>query len=104
MLHDSESAAVVIVQSQGRVSHQNSCAERLLGAVKGQCCWDHVGGMPDAAGLPCTAGCTSALLQDRMTRARRRRFSMGGRDFHLTCVPSNDKVVCVIARVSQAES
>ena len=29
---------------------------------------------------------------------------MGGRDFHLTCVPSNDKVVCVIARVSQAES
>lgn len=92
-----EIPAVVVAASNGEVVGQNTPAKRLLGAARGRSCWDVVGGLTGAEGLPCANGCVRDLLIAGVERSRHTRFKLKGQRHHLSCVPMNDVVVCMLS-------
>jgi DNA-binding CsgD family transcriptional regulator len=92
-----EIPAVVITQADGAVVGQNTPARRLLGAAKARNCWDVVGGLKGAEGLPCAAGCVRQLLLAGVERSRHTRFKVEGQRYHLSCIPLDGVVVCTLS-------
>ena len=90
--------AVLVVQSGGEVVSQNRVARRLLGQKTGQQCWDVVGGLKGAEGLPCQRGCVRRLLATGADSSRHTSFRYGGQRHHLSCVPVDGAVVCALTR------
>jgi len=88
--------AVLVANRDGAVVCQNLSARRLLGKRLEDPCWDVVGGLPDARGLPCNCGCVPALLAAGIDRARHTRFTVAGQKHHLSCAPIGDRVVCML--------
>ena len=93
-----QAPAVVVASRDGAVVSQNLAARRLLGKKLEQPCWDVVGGLPDAKGLPCNRGCVLELLAIGIDRSRHTRFTVAGRKHHLSCAPIGDQVVCMLRR------
>ncbi len=92
----SQAPAVVVANRDGSVVSQNLPARRLLGKKLNEPCWDVVGGMPGATGLPCNRGCVLELLAAGLDRARHTKFTVAGRKHHLSCAPVGDTVVCML--------
>ena len=90
--------AVLITQEDGRVINQNVRSQRLMGEVRGQSCWDVVGGLPTAKGLPCATGCVGKLLRAGLDRSRHSQFKLDGVRHQLSCTPVNGVVVCALGR------
>ena len=91
-------SAVLVVQEDGLVSAQNRVALRLLGRKTGKYCWDVVGGLEGAEGLPCRNGCVRQLLVAGMDNAAHTPFRYAGQGYHLSCVPVERAVVCALTR------
>jgi DNA-binding CsgD family transcriptional regulator len=89
--------AVLVVQNDGTVATQNRAARRLLGEKKGQYCWDAVGGLNGAEGLPCQRDCALKLLAGGMDNSRQCSFRYAGQRAQLTCVAVDDALVCAIS-------
>ncbi len=95
--------AVVIAQENGEIVAQNGPARRLMGEAAGAACWDHVGGLAEAEGLPCARGCVRGLIANGIERTQHARISVGGRRHHLTCTPLGGVAVCVLSPREQQE-
>ena len=93
-----EVPAVVVAKRDGGVVAQNAPARRLMGAGRGKHCWDVVGGLENAEGLPCQRDCVAGLLASGMERSQHTRPRLAGQRHHLTCIPVDDVVVCTLGR------
>jgi len=90
--------AVLVAEKDGAVVSQNRVARRLLGKKTGQYCWDVVGELEGAEGLPCRRGCVLRLLAAGMDNSLHTSFRYGGQRHHLSCVPVDGTVVCTLTR------
>lgn len=88
--------AVLVVQNDGAVISQNRAARRLLGNKTGQYCWDVVGGLDGAEGLPCQRNCVRRLLATGMDSSLHTAFRWQGQRHRLSCLPVDDAVVCAL--------
>ncbi len=88
--------AVVVARKDGTLIAQNAPARRLMGAGTGKPCWNVVGGLAEAEGLPCQQHCVGRLLSEGLDRTQRAELKLAGRTYCLTCVPLDDAVVCVL--------
>lgn len=95
--------SLVITEARGSVIAQNESARRLMGNGVGRACWDVVGALPDAEGLPCRPGCVSRLLQSGLERASHAPIRLAGRGELLSCIPVNQVVVCVLSGGARAD-
>jgi len=90
--------AVVCARPDGIVVEQNETAETLMGEGVGRTCWDLVGGLEDASGLPCQFGCVGELLAAFPAKTHLSRVRINGTAYRLLCVPTEDLAVCVLDR------
>ena len=88
--------AVVVARRDGTLVAQNAPARRLMGPGAGKLCWDVVGGLEGAEGLPCQQNCVGRLLSEGLERTQRADLRLAGREHCLTCVPMDDVAVCVL--------
>ncbi len=88
--------AVVVARNDGVLVSQNATARRLMGPGEGKLCWNVVGGLENAEGLPCRANCVARLLAAGLEHTQRVHLKLEGREHRLTCVPVDDTVVCVL--------
>jgi len=88
---------VVVAGDDGNLIAQNKPARRLLGQGTGKFCWDVVGKLEDAEMLPCRFGCVLDLLASGADSAQHTEFIMGGRRHHLSCIPVDRSVVCMLS-------
>lgn len=88
--------AVVVARKEGTLVSQNAPARRLMGPAVGKLCWDAVGGIEGAEGLPCQDQCVARLLGRGLERTQRTSLTLAGRAHHLTCVPVDGNVICVL--------
>lgn len=95
-----QSPAVVVAQRDGTVISQNKPAKHLLGTGTGKYCWDVVGGLEDAQGLPCRRGCVLELLTRGMDRSQHSHCKINGQRYHLNCVPVDGTAVCTLSRAA----
>ena len=93
-----QTPAVLVVQEDGTIASQNRASLHLLGRKTGQRCWDAVGGLKGAEGLPCQEGCTRKLLASGMDRASHTLFRYAGQHHQLSCLPVDGVVVCALTR------
>ena len=91
-----EFPALVIAREDGTVLVQNAPARRLMGEGLGKPCWDLVGGINGAEGLPCAPGGARRLLARRPVRPAHTCVWVKGLRHHLACVPTNDLIVCLL--------
>ncbi len=96
--------ALVIARGDGTVLAQNAPARRLMGEGLGKPCWDVVGGISGAVGLPCAPGGARRLLARRPVRSANTRISLMGECYHLACVPMNAFIVCLLNPGADAPS
>ncbi|MCB1702997.1 MAG: hypothetical protein KDI14_19470 [Halioglobus sp.] len=96
--------AVLVVQNDGKVTSQNRAARRLLGEKKGQYCWDAVGGLDGAEGLPCQRDCALKVLSCGMDGSRHSSFRYAGQRAQLSCVAVDDTVVCALSHAADVTS
>ncbi|MAE94415.1 MAG: hypothetical protein CL910_07130 [Deltaproteobacteria bacterium] len=97
-----ELPALVIAREDGAVVAQNAPARRLMGSGLGRACWDLVGGIEGAEGLPCSRGGAQRLLARRPLRPADSCVSLEGESHHLACIPMNGFVVCLLNRGTEA--
>ena len=95
--------AVIIAGRDGTVVSQNGSARRMMGERLGSFCWNVVGALEQAEGLPCRPGCVGRLLCRGFDRTRRTDVRLAGRRHHLTCIPVDDIVVCLLNRNSEQD-
>ena len=95
--------AVVVARKDGTLVTQNSSARRMMGPGTGKLCWNVVGGLEKAEGLPCQPDCVARLLAQGLERAQRADLKLAGRAHRLTCVPVDDTVVCVLNHGAEHE-
>ncbi len=89
--------AIVAARSDGTVVGQNAPARAMMKKGLGRPCWEVVGGLPDADGLPCSPGCVRDLIQEGVERTRQSRVTLRGQRNYLTCVPIKDHAVCILS-------
>jgi DNA-binding CsgD family transcriptional regulator len=94
---------VVVVGRDGAVVSQNDRARRMMGEKLGGLCWDVVGTLEEAEGLPCEPGCVERLLSRGPDCTRRVDVRFAGRRHNLTCIPVDDTVVCLLDCVGEQE-
>lgn len=94
--------AVVVAEVSGRVREMNLAATGLLGEQVGRSCWDVVGELPSANGLPCAPGCVGRLARSGADRSSLTRFEVSDEPFLLACVPVADAVACIISRAVES--
>ncbi len=95
-LQGPEILALVIAAEDGTVLLRYEPALQLTGYGLGQPCWNVVGGLEDAEGLPCADGCVRELLASRFGRSRETRFSLEGQRVHLTCVALGEVAASIL--------
>ncbi len=94
---DAEIPAVVIVDEDGAIVAQNEPALRLIGPGVGRFCWDAVGGIEDAEGLPCAEGCGSQLAASGVGQSKHASLRLRGQRLDLTCVSLEAAAVCLLS-------
>ena len=88
--------AIVAAREDGTVVAQNGYARKLMEKGLGRPCWEVVGGLAEADGLPCAEGCVRCLIRDGVERTRHTRITLRGQYHQLTCVPIKDHALCVL--------
>jgi len=88
---------VIVAGGDGSIIAQNKPARRMLGSGTGKYCWDVMGKLADAEMLPCREGCVAKLLAVGMDCSQHTQFKLGGQRHHLSCIPVNGVVVCVLS-------
>jgi len=88
--------AVLVARKDGDLVSQNAPARRMVGEGVGELCWDVVGGLPQAEGLPCEPGCVGRILSRGPGHSNRSEIRLAGRRHYLTCVAADDVVVCLL--------
>ncbi len=88
--------AVVVANRDGTLISQNAPALRLMGQGVGKPCWKTVGGLQNAEGLPCEQGCVGRLIAKGLNQTQHTDLELGGRRHHLTCIPLDEIVVCML--------
>ena len=92
------------MDADGTVVDENFVARTTLGSGVGQLCWDFVGNLPHAEGLPCNAGCVAKMLA-APEGARRIRVRIDGRNYWLTCMAAADeRVACTLHRTEHEDA
>jgi len=92
-----ETRPIIIAGGDGIVISQNKPARRLLGRGTGKFCWDFVGEIKGTdQELPCRQGCVMALLSKGMDCSQQVQFKIRGKQNHLSCIPANGVVVCML--------
>jgi len=91
---------VVVAGQDGVVIAQNKAARRMMGRGTGKYCWDVVGKLEGAKALPCRRGCVGELLASGMDSSLQVRFELRGKRHHISCVPVNGVVVCMLDTAS----
>ena len=87
---------VVVADGNGVIVSQNRSARRMMGPGTGKYCWDVVGKLHDTEMLPCRRGCVLTLLAAGMDCSRQTEFKLAGKRHHISCVPVNGVVVCML--------
>jgi DNA-binding CsgD family transcriptional regulator len=90
---------VIVTGGDGTVIAQNKPARRMLGPGTGKYCWDVMGKLKGAKMLPCRRGCVLELLGSGVDRAQNNQFKLDGKRHHLSCVPVNGMVVCMLSQM-----
>ena len=88
--------AVWVAQQDGAVSSQNIPARRLLGDKRGAACWELLGGLEKAEGLPCRSGCVRELLRSGINHTEHSCIKVRGQRHHLSCIPIAGEVLCLL--------
>ena len=88
--------AVWVAQQDGAVSSQNIPARRLLGDKRGAACWELLGGLEKAEGLPCRSGCVRELLRSGINHTAHSCIKVRGQRHHLSCIPIAGEVLCLL--------
>jgi DNA-binding CsgD family transcriptional regulator len=88
--------AIVAAREDGTVVAQNASARKLMAKGLGRPCWEVVGGLPDAEGLPCAQGCVRQLIREGVERTRDTQITLRGQHHRLTCIPIKDHAVCML--------
>lgn len=94
--------AVLVVQSDGKVASQNRAAKQLLGEGTGKYCWNVVGGLKGAEGLPCRRDCALKVLAGGVDNSRHSSFRYAGQRAQLSCVAVEDTLVCALSHEGKA--
>ncbi|MEE9279534.1 MAG: LuxR C-terminal-related transcriptional regulator [Myxococcota bacterium] len=89
--------ALVVARADGEVITQNDLAVKLMGPGIGQACWEVVGALQNAEGLPCTRGCVGQLVESGLGRSRRAQFAVKGQRFDLTCIALDGRAICLLS-------
>lgn len=89
--------AVVIARSNGTVVAQNAAARGVMGDGRGSWCWDVVPRLRGAKDLPCRRNCVRELVRSGLERSQHASVSVEGRRHALTCIPLEDRVVCLLS-------
>jgi len=89
--------AVVVSRADGQIVAQNAAARRLVGAGVGRCCWDVVGGLDGAKGLPCGEGCVGRLIELGAETDGAHTTGEVRDLLKLRCVPVDGHVVSLLA-------
>lgn len=92
----SDDAIVIVVEDDGWVVEHNQAARELLGIGRGMLCWDYVGALSGAEGLPCSVGCVQEALGRGTSCASRTLFTIDGKPHCLSCVPLDGRMLCII--------
>ncbi|MCP3985387.1 MAG: helix-turn-helix transcriptional regulator [bacterium] len=95
--------AVVVARKDGKLICQNAPARRMMGPGAGKSCWDVVGGLKGAEGLPCETNCVRRLLAQGLEHTQQVDPRIEGREHRLTCVPVGEAVVCVLESSAENE-
>lgn len=94
--------AIVAAREDGTVVAQNASARKLMEKGVGLPCWEVVGGLSEADGLPCAKGCVGALIREGVEHTRNTRVRLQGQHHRLTCVPIKDHAVCILSAGSSS--
>lgn len=92
-----EAPALWIAEERGNVLALNRAARRLLGDGVARPCWDVVGEVDGAEGLPCAQGCVREMVRAGMNEVRQTPIRLHGRRHVLTCAPVREVAVCVLS-------
>ena len=88
---------IIISDVDGKVVAHNKPAQRMLGTGTGKFCWDFVGQLKDDENkMPCVKGCVMELLAKGMDCSQQTQFSLRGKPNHLSCIPANGFVICML--------
>lgn len=91
--------AIVVANSCGTVVYMNRPAGELTGEATGRKCWETVGVLQGAAGLPCEFGCVQRLLASGAGYATSTDVRLTDGRYNLVCVSLGGQVVCVLSRL-----
>lgn len=91
---------VIITGEDGTIIAQNKPARRVLGPGTGKYCWDVMGKLEGAKMLPCRSGCVLELLASGVDCSKHTEFKLGSERHHLSCIPVNGVVVCMLSPMS----
>ena len=92
-----DTSPIVVAGGDGRVLAENRPARRMLGPGTGKYCWDFVGQLKDdEEKIPCRDGCVMELLEEGMDCSQQTQFTINGKHNHLSCVPANGIVICML--------
>ncbi len=95
-LSPGQSPAVTLIGKDGAILAQNRSAGRLFGGNSGRACWEAMGSLAETEGLPCSRGCTAALMEGSLESARHTRFRWRRELCELWCVPAGEVAVCIL--------
>jgi len=88
--------AMLVAERSGNVVSQNASARQLIGPAKGKPCWEAMGALERAEGLPCRRNCVADLLDSGAERLQHCRPKLDGQRHILTCVAVDGAVVVVL--------
>ena len=88
---------MVIVHKDGTIAAQNEPALRLIGQGVGRFCWDVVGRIEDAEGLPCVKGCVPQLVARGPGQSKHASLRLRGQRLDLTCISLEAATVCLLS-------
>ncbi len=94
--------AIVLCDASGVVVHMNREASDLTGVEPGRRCWETVGELEGAVGLPCEVGCVQRLLARGEGHAHTSPVELPDGRYNLVCLSMGGEAVCVLSRLGKA--
>lgn len=91
--------AIVVADPRGTVVYMNRPAGELTGEAPGKKCWDTVGHVEGAEGLPCESGCVQRLLAHGAGHAASTDVRLADGRYNLVCASVGGQAVCVLSRL-----
>ena len=96
---ETKTPAIVLADATGAVVYKNRTAADLTGKETGAMCWETIGRLEGAEGLPCEHGCVQRLLASGAGHATSADVGLPDGRYHLVCMNVAGQAVCVLARL-----